>query len=119
MTALIAVKTRTDVYLGADSKEVWQNTERRACKIFRFGDFFFSIAGLSWYDGTGYSVAEVGERAFSGDFETEIRVNNFAELLRSELERALRHIRSNKLAEYEEKVEGKEYAHPLPDMDGR
>lgn len=101
MSTIAIVKTPTEIYLGADSKQGWGEHTWPVCKILRCDNFFHALEGLAWYGPTNYTIQRTVENALRQAGTIEDRINIFVEGWKWELRSALLVMKSVHPSEYE------------------
>lgn len=101
VTTIAAVKTPTEVYLGADSKQGWGERTWLVCKILRYDNVFYALAGLAWYGLTNYTIERTVVNALRQAGTIEDRINIFVEGWKWELRSALLVMKTNAPTDYE------------------
>ena len=94
-TTIVAVRTPTDIYLGADSRVTEVRPDGRfhyeaKCKIGQVGEIFFAGAGLYGHQPTGLSIRSSLIQAQSSAASLSETVERFETLYTDALERTLR-----------------------------
>ncbi len=111
-TTIVAVKTRKEIVIGADSKvtDTFGNAAaNQACKIVQAGSVFFAYAGFARDNQTGFSIPQIAAEALnlkpelSVTAKTEILTATVVEKLNVELPL----LKQNSFVTYREKIEGR------------
>lgn len=110
-TTIVAVKTPTEIVIGADSKvtDTYGNAQAsQACKIVQAGDLFFAYEGLARDRRTGFDIAVLAKRALllKPDATVAERIGILTGLITTELFIELPRLKEQDPATYREKVEG-------------
>ena len=112
-TTVVAVKTPTEIVIGADSKVTdafGNDAGRQACKIVQAGTLFFAHEGMARHRLTGFDVARVAREALlraAPDSTAAERVGAMTGALATELFAELPRLKRLDPDTYRAKVEGR------------
>jgi hypothetical protein len=110
-TTIVAVRTPTEIVIGADSKvtDTYGNAfKRQGCKIIQAGNLFFAYEGLTRDTRTGFDIARVASQALQlrSNLSAAEKVSILTGFVASELFKELPRLKQHDPDTYREKVEG-------------
>ena len=113
-TTIVAVKTRKEIFIGADSKVTdtfGSASANQACKIVQAGDAFFAYAGFARDIQTGFSIPQIGMDALNLEPELAIaaRTETLTKTVIEKLNVELPLLKQNSFVTYREKIEGQTF----------
>ena len=110
-TTIVAVRTPSEIVIGADSKvtDTYGNAfANQACKIIQAGNLFFAYEGLARDKQTGFDIAQIAARALQLKPNASVseKVSILTGFVASQLFIELPLLKQHDPATYREKVEG-------------
>ncbi|MBD0326951.1 MAG: hypothetical protein ICV68_10995 [Pyrinomonadaceae bacterium] len=110
-TTIVAVKTRHEIVIGADSKVTdtfGGATANQACKIVQAGNLFFAYEGMARNRRTGFDIVKLAAQALALKPTASLaeKVSILTGFVTSRLFTELPNIKQNDPATYREKMEG-------------
>ncbi|MBK8813398.1 MAG: hypothetical protein IPN69_22090 [Acidobacteria bacterium] len=113
-TTIVAVKTKKEIVIGADSKvtDTFGNTKAKfACKIISAGGVVFAYAGFARDTQTGFDVPEIVAGSLEQNSKKPIaeKVEILAATIVERLNVELPLLKQNSFVTYREKIEGRTF----------
>ena len=111
-TTIVAVKTDTEIVIGADSKvtDTFGNASiKQVCKIVQAGNVFFAYAGFARDSKTGFSIPQIASAALNQKPGLSIgeKTKILTRLVTEKLNAEIPLLKKNDFVTYREKIEGK------------
>lgn len=111
-TTIVAVKTDTEIVIGADSKvtDTFGNASaNQACKIVQAGNVFFAYAGFARDSKTGFSIPQIASGALNQKPGLSIgeKTKILTRAVTGKLNVEIPLLKKNDFVTYREKIEGK------------
>lgn len=95
-TAIVAARSPTFIFIGADSKAIRGGNKADTvslCKIEQLGKFYYAGAGLSDNPFVSYKLSKIVEEAFREGKTLTDKINRFERLVQTPLSKALEYVR--------------------------
>lgn len=111
-TTIVAVKTKKEIVIGADSKvtDTFGNTlERQACKIVQAGNVFFAYAGFARNSETDFNLPQIAADALNSKpkAKTAEKVEILTNIVIEKLNAEISVLKEKSFPTYREKIEGR------------